>query len=249
MPAKFNPDDYIDVQERINRFWSENPDGAIWTELLTTADEFNRVVARAMVFRHRPPSSGRFDLLPDATGIAAEERGADIRAGANFTSWHENAETSAIGRALANMGYATSRHDRPSRQEIEKAVRHGGEPIEDARQTQPNAPQRTEPARERPNAANGKPAIQNPNSPATPPQLNFIRGLAKDCGYVILGPDGDDHLDEIGFAAYVGATWQVDWPAITKGIASGIIEQLQAERDEKRRQASFVGPDPDRHAR
>ena len=43
--------------------------------------------------------------------------------GANRTSHEENCETSAIGRALANMGYATSHKDRPSREEMSKASR------------------------------------------------------------------------------------------------------------------------------
>lgn len=117
MPGRFNPDDYVDVQDRINRFWSENANGSIVTELLSTGDNFDRVVVRAKVYKTHQLDSG---FLPDATGIAAEERGPDKYAGANFTSWHENAETSAIGRALANMGYATSRQDRPSRQEMAK---------------------------------------------------------------------------------------------------------------------------------
>lgn len=122
MAGRFNPDDYVDVQERINRFWHENPNGAIWTELLSTADEFDRVVIRAMVFKERP-AENRHTAMPDASGIAAEMKGGG---GANSTSWHENGETSAIGRALANLGYATSRQDRPSRQEMQKVERLDG---------------------------------------------------------------------------------------------------------------------------
>jgi len=120
MPGRFDPNDYVDCQERINRFWNENPNGAIWTELLSTADEFDRVVIRAMVFKTKPTDS-RHTAMPDASGIAAEMKGGG---GANSTSWHENGETSAIGRALANLGYATSRQDRPSMQEMQKVERH-----------------------------------------------------------------------------------------------------------------------------
>lgn len=112
---QFDPNTYVDVQERINRFWLEHKDGAITTELAYARD-FDNVVILASVFKHKD------DAKPSATGIAGEERGKDYKAGANFTSWHENAETSAIGRALANMGYATSREDRPSRQEMTKAA-------------------------------------------------------------------------------------------------------------------------------
>jgi hypothetical protein len=111
--ARFNVDDYVDVQERISRFWSEYPEGRIITEIMSLPDEFERVVFRAQVFKAQ-------NTTPDVTGWAAEVAGGQ---GANQTSWHENAETSAIGRALANMGYAKSAKDRPSRQEMGKVNR------------------------------------------------------------------------------------------------------------------------------
>jgi hypothetical protein len=111
--ARFNVDDYVDVQERISRFWSEYPEGRIITEIMSLPDEFERVVFRAQVFKAQ-------NTTPDVTGWAAEVAGGQ---GANQTSWHENAETSAIGRALANMGYAKSARDRPTRQEMEKVNR------------------------------------------------------------------------------------------------------------------------------
>lgn len=110
---RFNPDDYVDVSDRITRFWTEYPDGAIRTELASPASSFTEVVFRAEVYKQRE------NPQPDAVGYAAEKPGN----GANQTSWHENCETSAIGRALANMGYATSQKDRPSRQEMQKVKR------------------------------------------------------------------------------------------------------------------------------
>ena len=120
MPGRFNLEDYVDVQQRENRFWTEYPDGRIDTALMSLPDEFERVVFKASVYKHRDHA------VPSATGWAAETAGTG---GANQTSWHENCETSAIGRALANMGYATSGKDRPSRQEMEKANR--GAPAHD----------------------------------------------------------------------------------------------------------------------
>lgn len=118
---KFDTSHYIDCQSRINRFWSEYPEGAINTALVSDPNNYDRVVFRADIFKQRPTDT--WAGTPDATGYAAEERADDPRGGANFTNWHENGETSAIGRALANMGYATSLKDRPSREEMDKANR------------------------------------------------------------------------------------------------------------------------------
>lgn len=115
MAGKFNLNDYIEVQDRINRFWQEYPDGRIVTSLLTSPDNFDQVVFRTEVYKHKD------NAHPDSTGIAAEEKGKGGMA--NSTSWHENGETSAIGRALVNMGYADSNKDRPSREEMSKVQR------------------------------------------------------------------------------------------------------------------------------
>ena len=66
---RFNPDDYIDVQERIVAFWDKYPDGAIRTELASPASNFTEVVFRAEVYKHRD------HLSPDAVGYAAEKPG------------------------------------------------------------------------------------------------------------------------------------------------------------------------------
>lgn len=108
----FNLQDYIDVQTRINRFWTEYPDGAIRTELASVMNDFDRCRYRAEVYKQAE------NPRPDSVGYAFELLGSGM---ANKTSHEENCETSAIGRALANMGYATSSKDRPSRQEMQKA--------------------------------------------------------------------------------------------------------------------------------
>lgn len=115
--ARFNLQDYVTVQDRITTFWRQHPDGAIRTELASNPSQFAQVVFRAEIYTHRDHAR------PDAVGYAAEVASDDPRGGPNYTSWHENAETSAIGRAFANMGYATSQSDRPSREEMEKVNR------------------------------------------------------------------------------------------------------------------------------
>ena len=150
---RFDPNDYVDVSDRITRFWNEYPDGAIRTELASPASSFTEVVFRAEVYKHRE------NAHPDAVGYAAEKPGN----GANQTSWHENCETSAIGRALANMGYATSQKERPSKQEMQKVNRAQPQP----------APMREQMAV----------AAQN-GPPMSDRQRGFIISLAKELGMV-----------------------------------------------------------------
>jgi hypothetical protein len=112
--ANFNPADYETVDSRIKRFYGDHPEGRITTELVSTDRESGatRWVVRASVFR------GTGYVEPDGTGYAFE---IDGQAGANKTSALENCETSAIGRALANIGYSGDK--RASREEMAKTQR------------------------------------------------------------------------------------------------------------------------------
>ena len=110
----FDPESYTPVAVRVRQFYDRFPAGRIVTELVSSEvrDGTTIVTFRALVFR-----SGN-DTLPAATGWAAER---DDDGEINAVACLENAETSAIGRALANLGFATS--VRPSREEMEKAER------------------------------------------------------------------------------------------------------------------------------
>jgi hypothetical protein len=122
----FNLAEYVTVDERIDRFWAMYPApiGSIQTEIVWVADDGSSVAIRATVY---------VDDRILATGIAQEERGP---AGANRTSWWENGETSAIGRALANMGMSLSKQ-RPSREEMAKVARGEDTPPAPPRRTYP----------------------------------------------------------------------------------------------------------------
>jgi hypothetical protein len=118
--ARFNLADYATVQERIEAFWAKYPNGAIVTRDLTTDADRDRKQWRVYAEVYFT-----FDeVRPRGTGLAFEIDGG---AGANQTSAYENAETSAIGRALATANFTTSKH-RASRQEMSKAQR-GSTPV------------------------------------------------------------------------------------------------------------------------
>lgn len=115
--ANFDLDKYETVEERIARFYSDHPEGRIVTDNLTTDDDRLRsqwVVYASVYFDREDQADG----LARATGLAFEIDGGS---GANKMAALENAETSAIGRALANAGYSGAR--RTSREEMAKAQR------------------------------------------------------------------------------------------------------------------------------
>jgi len=107
----FNLENYETVEDRLAKFWADHPDGRMLTSIHYYDD--SRILVRAEAFFDRD------DARPVATGYAEELRGASP---VNRTSHAENAETSAIGRALANCGYA-AKGARPSREEMAKVAR------------------------------------------------------------------------------------------------------------------------------
>ena len=106
---KFDLSQYATVEERLTQFWSDHPDGAVITEIAHRED--NIILFKAYIYFERGG-----DLV--STGFAEEVRDASP---VNRTSFVENAETSSIGRGLANANYAMKK--RPSREEMEKAQR------------------------------------------------------------------------------------------------------------------------------
>ena len=102
---------YALVADRITLFYQRYPAGRIVTELFSRTER--EITFRAFVFR------GPEDTQPAATGWASEREGDGQ---INQVACLENTETSAVGRALANLGFTASSR-RPSREEMEKAVR------------------------------------------------------------------------------------------------------------------------------
>jgi hypothetical protein len=95
---------------RLEKFIKDYPDFRISTELEVV--EASRYIVKAYLYKTSQ------DSIAWATGYAEET--VSTR-GVNQTSALENCETSAIGRALANAGYAP-KGKRPSREEMTKVA-------------------------------------------------------------------------------------------------------------------------------
>ena len=106
----FNLADYEPVEVRLEKFIKDYPSFRIATELELV--EATRYIVKAYLFKDAS------DSVAWATGYAEETV---TSRGVNQTSALENCETSAIGRALANAGYAP-KGKRPSREEMSKVV-------------------------------------------------------------------------------------------------------------------------------
>lgn len=146
--------DYVPVSERIRQFYEEHTEGRI----LTTIVEHNRdegfILMRAEVYR--APD----DAQPASTGHAYEVQANGF---VNKTSYIENCETGAVGRALAIMGYEIKRGI-ASREEMEKVERMKG---------------------------NGKPKqVVDPQTPVQTEKDALSDYIKKGCG--ILNEAGDD---------------------------------------------------------
>jgi len=108
----FNLSEYETVDSRIHQFYEKYKDGRIVTEMELIDMEKGLCIFKTYIYKDSVKT------MPDATGYAdgaRKDRGVD----AQF--WINNAETSSIGRALANLGLS-AKGKRPSREEMTKVV-------------------------------------------------------------------------------------------------------------------------------
>lgn len=117
--AQFNLADYETVEERLKRFWSmpEHADARIVTVNHTTPQD-RQVSTWVVEARIYLTGQDQLNECPKATGWAFEVDGSGMT---QKTAALETAETSAIGRCLANMNMSGNR--RVTREEMEKAQR------------------------------------------------------------------------------------------------------------------------------
>jgi hypothetical protein len=111
--SNFDLNSYETVDSRLKRFLESNPDARVFTNIEKL--EGDLVVIKAWIYKNADEQAKGLFL---ATGYAYEREGKGF---VNTTSHIENCETSAIGRALANLGMNGAL--RPSREEMQKAER------------------------------------------------------------------------------------------------------------------------------
>jgi hypothetical protein len=165
----FNLDDYEPVAARHARWLADHPNGRTITHMIS-APGADICVIRAELW---------LEDICIATGYAEEVRGSG---NVNRTSHVENCETSAVGRALANAGYAGSDvNKRPSREEMSKVQRMSQGT--DARM----------------------PSVQvtQPAGTASDKQVGFAKSLLKKAGHPY--PQGLESMDKRDMTALIDA--------------------------------------------
>lgn len=122
-----NLDDYESVKSRKAKFYKDYPKGSITVELLNLESINTHAVFKASVFESKEDQEKN---LPRGIGYALEVRDKEKKVSnsgkeyesVNYTSWTENCEESAVGRALDNAGYSGNK--KASREEMVKAQTH-----------------------------------------------------------------------------------------------------------------------------
>ena len=138
--AHFDLSLYETVAQRLVRWWTEYPDGRIITSIHHY--DGSTIIMRAECYNN--------DDRLIATGYAEEVFG---NSPVNKTSFLENCETSAIGRAISNSRIGHT-GERASVTEMEKV-----------------------------NRVNSEPARSDTHGSATPKQIGFLKSLARGKGW------------------------------------------------------------------
>lgn len=114
MSGNFSLDDYVDVAERVEQFYEKHPEGRLVTDIVELRPDLVIVRARAYQTPDDPtPSTGHSMLA--IPGHTPYTKGSEV----------ENAETSAVGRAIAFLGFAVKKGI-ASRQEVRNKSQDGG---------------------------------------------------------------------------------------------------------------------------
>jgi len=201
---RFNPDEYVTVHERIEKFYEKYPQGRVTTTILEHSAETGFVLMKAEVFRDAD------DVLPAATGHAYELRSSGhVQQG----SYVEVCETSSVGRALALLGFEVKRGI-ASREEMEKASRRQTAASAAPAPRRAEKPAAPEPAPPPATPAPQTPAPAAPATPAAPPPAPAAED-APDLDAEILQAAGELGYDSAKVRKWVNQKFEV-----TGGLAS-----------------------------
>ncbi len=212
-------EDYIEVSERIQKFYERYPDGSLQGSWEWLDDAHNVIVYRAEAYRTAD------DVRP-GVGYASEPYPGTT----NFTRNSEimNAETSAWGRCLAALGIAVHRGI-ASAQEV-RAAQRGTDvtPVKRVSTTEDDNGWYGPPVEQTPHVDQGPSPAQMTyarKEPATDKQLKMI--IMKLKGMGIISPDtilqyvnavlAENNLDQVAGSS-----------AMTKYDASKVIDALMA---------------------
>lgn len=198
--------DYLDVKWRLVWLRKEHPQAAIVTEAITIAAD--HAVFRAQVLL---PGGG------SATGHGSETAN-------DFGDFLEKAETKALGRALAALGYGTQfaqdfdMEDEHGVEVVDAGVERRGAPARQA------APIRQDSRGERYGSGPANGGGQSaPNAAATERQIKFVWAISREAKV-----EPDDLLEWT--QELFGKT---DIDTLTRLEASSLIEALQRRRSER----------------
>ena len=56
-------DEYDQVEDRLAKFWENNPNGRVYTEHLSISDDHQSIVVRAMIYKDLEDINKGFDLM------------------------------------------------------------------------------------------------------------------------------------------------------------------------------------------
>lgn len=202
--TKVNGRDYLTVQWRLVWLRAVHPLAQIETQLVRVGDA--GAIFRATITL--PPDHVRLVSQEDGTiearAWSASATGYGSETADDFPDYLEKAETKAIGRALAALGFGT------------QFAQEFGEPIADA-----------------PAARPARPAPQRQSQPAPPARSDTVSPLGsapsdRQLGYV-RSLRREHHWPDAAFRDYLIETYNVDTPeALDRRAVSQLIEELNA---------------------
>lgn len=206
--TKVNGRDYLTVQWRLVWLRAVHPLAQIETELVKVAN--GGAIFRATITL--PPDHVRLVSQEDGTiearAWSASATGYGSETAEDFPDYLEKAETKAIGRALAALGFGT------------QFAQEFGEPIVDAPAARPArpAPQRQSQRQSQPAPPARSDTVSPLGSAPSDRQLKYARALMRE-----------NHWPDAAFREHLIATYNADaLEALDRRAVSHLIEELNA---------------------